>query len=75
LVIPLATASGDFNHDGNPDLVVALSPSDPTQPGSLAILLAKGDGTFQAPALINLASPLVQQNVGVRRPQPWPPEI
>jgi uncharacterized protein (TIGR03437 family) len=63
-LIPLATASGDFNHDGKPDLVVALSPSDPTQPGSLAILLGKGDGTFQAPALINLASPLVQQNVG-----------
>lgn len=63
-LIPLATASGDFNHDGKPDLVVALSPSDPTQPGSLAILLGNGDGTFHAPALINFVLPLRQQSVG-----------
>jgi uncharacterized protein (DUF2141 family) len=42
----------DVNGDGKPDLVVpnacASSGSCPTGPGSVGVLLGKGDGTFQA---------------------------
>jgi hypothetical protein len=40
---PRSVAVGDFNGDGNPDLVVANSESD-----NLSVLLGIGDGTFQA---------------------------
>jgi hypothetical protein len=40
---PLAVAVGDFNGDGNLDLAVALG-----NQAAVAILLGKGDGTFQA---------------------------
>ena len=43
-------ASGDFNNDGIPDLVVATQVSDPitfkSLPGYLTVLLGNGDGTF-----------------------------
>jgi uncharacterized protein (TIGR03437 family) len=61
---PQATASADVNGDGKLDLIVALSPSDPTQSGSIAVLLGKGDGTFQSPSYIPLPGPLVQQGLG-----------
>ena len=41
--IPMAIASGDFNHDGKEDLVVTLNPN------GIAVMLGNGDGTFQAP--------------------------
>ena len=44
---PRATAVGDFNRDGRPDIVVALTPG--TGAGRLEVLSGKGDGTFQAP--------------------------
>jgi hypothetical protein len=50
---PRAVATGDFNSDGVPDLVVTNSncanfPS--CGPSTISILLGKGDGTFQGPA-------------------------
>ncbi len=44
---PTTVATGDFNHDGNADLVTADSIS-----GDISILLGKGDGTF-LPAITN----------------------
>jgi uncharacterized protein (TIGR03437 family) len=62
--VPLSAVGGDFNGDGNPDLIVAFSPADNTQPGGLAVLLGKGNGTFQAPSYIKLPGPIIQQITG-----------
>src|SRR5262249_42510360 len=42
---PFSVAVGDFNGDGQPDLVTA-NQNDNT----VSVLLGKGDGTFQRPA-------------------------
>jgi len=47
-------AVGDFNGDGLPDLAVASSGGYPTIGGSVSLLLATRDGSFQATK--NLAS-------------------
>jgi len=39
--LPIGIASGDFNHDGAPDLVTSNSESD-----TVSVLLNNGDGTF-----------------------------
>jgi outer membrane protein assembly factor BamB len=44
--LPASLATGDMNHDGHPDLVVAH-----TQIDSAGILLGNGDGTFGSEAL------------------------
>ena len=43
---PYSVVVGDFNGDGNTDLVVANISANP---GTVSVLLGKGDGTFQAP--------------------------
>jgi len=63
-LVALSAVSGDLNGDGKPDLIVAFNNSDQTQPGGVAVLLGKGDGTFQAPVNIMLPGPLVQQATG-----------
>jgi uncharacterized protein (TIGR03437 family) len=46
-------AIGDFNHDGLADLAVTQAGNSNT-PAGITILLGKGDGTFQTPALYTL---------------------
>jgi hypothetical protein len=57
-------AVGDFNRDGILDLVVANNGDYPTgQGGGVAVLLGKGDGTFQAP--VNYAAGSYPSSVAV----------
>jgi FG-GAP-like repeat/FG-GAP repeat len=48
---PASIAVGDFNGDGNPDLVVANASSADNGAGgtTISVLLGNGNGTFQAP--------------------------
>jgi hypothetical protein len=46
---PFGLAVGDINHDGNPDLIVTSLFAEGS--GGIAVLLGKGDGTFQSPTL------------------------
>jgi hypothetical protein len=49
---PYALATGDFNGDGNLDVAVVGNCGDYCDgPGTLSILLGKGDGTFREPIL------------------------
>ncbi|HEV2175947.1 MAG TPA: FG-GAP-like repeat-containing protein [Terriglobia bacterium] len=49
---PFGVAIGDFNEDGKPDLAVADNNSSPA---TVSILLANGNGTFQAPVSYSTA--------------------
>ena len=49
---PYAVASGDFNGDGNPDMVVVNYASS----GTISILLNNGNGTFQNTATYSVGS-------------------
>ena len=51
---PIALAGGDFNGDGNLDLVVSNQATN-----SLMVLLGDGDGTFQPGAHYTMSSPAV----------------
>jgi hypothetical protein len=49
-IFPLSVALGDFNHDGRPDVAVALPcGTDQTcvSAGAVGVLLGNGDGTLQ----------------------------
>src|SRR6516165_4685751 len=48
--LPVSVAAGDFNGDTKSDLAVVNQncPILPCSPGSVSVLLRKGDGTFQA---------------------------
>jgi hypothetical protein len=45
-----AMATGDFNHDGNLDIVTG------SHGGGISLMLGNGDGTFQAPLPVDLPS-------------------
>jgi large repetitive protein len=44
---PQSMVTGDFDHDGNPDLAVANSDA------TISVFLNNGDGTFRAPIVVN----------------------
>ena len=48
---PGVIVAGDFNGDSIPDLAVTILTNSP--PGSVAVLLGKGDGTFSVPVNYN----------------------
>lgn len=52
---PLSIVAGDFNGDGILDLAVANTFVDSGKPGTVTVLLGKGDGTFSS----TVASPVV----------------
>jgi hypothetical protein len=49
---PTPIATGDFNNDGNADVVVQVSGTN-----QLEVFLGKGDGTFQAPKTVSVSLP------------------
>lgn len=49
---PTPIAIGDFNNDGNADVIVQLSGSN-----QLEVFLGKGDGTFQTPKTVSVDLP------------------
>jgi len=50
-----AVASGDLDGDGNLDAVVGAA-DDETLPGGVHVMLGNGDGSFQAPQLVELST-------------------
>jgi hypothetical protein len=50
-----SAAVGDFNGDGNLDMVAVTSPLGLSDPGNLSVLLGNGDGSFQAPVNIPIS--------------------
>lgn len=46
---------GDFNGDGNPDLVLFGRSLELSTPSTIAVLLGNGDGTFQTPQSISIS--------------------
>lgn len=58
--LPIALAKGDFNKDGNLDVVVANSGSS-----SLSLFPGSGDGTFGAPTIIPVSPDPNSQPVSV----------
>jgi hypothetical protein len=51
-----SVVASDFNADGKLDLALSSLSSGNTGPGTVNILLGKGDGTFQAPVSYNAGS-------------------
>jgi uncharacterized protein (TIGR03437 family) len=52
-----STIAGDFNGDGRLDIAAAVAQSSFSNAGSVALLLGKGDGTFQNPVYFQTGSP------------------
>ena len=67
---PYKIVLGDFNHDGNLDIVALNSYTS----NSMSVLLGNGDGTFRPPTTYNLGRPAQRRAGGglQRRRQPRP---
>jgi uncharacterized protein (TIGR03437 family) len=52
-----SVAFGDFNGDGNPDLTVAFDGEGNIEPGGVAVLLGKSDGSFGNPNVYASGTP------------------
>lgn len=66
---PGAVATGDFNGDGKPDIAFISFPANSGTPGSVCVLLGKGDATFQAPVCYPVGIPIF---IGLQLAQPRP---
>jgi hypothetical protein len=61
---PRELAVADVNGDGKLDIITLTPPPSPSQPGTLAVFLGNGDGTFQAATTFSVSNGAWDMAVG-----------